>query len=80
MRIGYLPCRGCGSETNCADLVSGYCPSCARAHAAALASLQREYEGTLAAGDPAAAKGVGEIISSYENSEGLRLKDATHDL
>ena len=65
---GYLRCRSCGTETNCADLVSGFCPVCAKIHVAA-----------LAAGDPAASERVAALISEYEQSERVRLKDAVHD-
>ena len=76
---GYLRCRSCGAETNCADLVSGFCPVCAQIHVAALADLQRQYDAAMAAGDPAASERVAELIGEYEQSERVRLKDASHD-
>lgn len=76
---GYLRCRSCGAETNCADLVSGFCPVCAQIHVAALADLQRQYDAALAAGDPVASERVAALISDYEQSERVRLKDAVHD-
>ena len=76
---GYLRCRSCGAETNCADLVSGFCPVCAKIHVAALADLQRQYDAALAAGDSAASERVAALISEYEQSERVRLKDAVHD-
>ena len=79
MKIGYLPCRTCGNETNCADLVSGLCPSCAQKHVAYLADLQRQYDKALSAGDVAASGEVAAIISAYEKSERVRLNAARHD-
>lgn len=76
---GYLRCRSCGAETNCADLVSGFCPVCAQIHIAALSDLQRQYDAALAAGDAAATERVADLIGAYEQSERVRLKDASHD-
>ena len=76
MRIGYKACRGCGAETNVADLVSGFCPSCAKAHVNRLSGYQREYEAAVASGDAGASSRVAELISEYEQSERVRLRDA----
>lgn len=73
--IGYLPCRDCGAETNCADLVAGLCPTCARQRAARLADLQREYQQYVEDGHERASAYVAEIIRAYQQSEGVRLKD-----
>ena len=76
MKIGFKFCRGCGAETNCADLVSGYCPNCAKVHVARLSEYQRQYEAAVAAGDASASGKIAALISRYEQSERLRLKDA----
>lgn len=78
MKIGYKLCRGCGEETNCAELVSGYCPTCAKVHADNLSAYQRQYEAAIAGGDKTASARVGALISEYERSERLRLKDVRH--
>lgn len=73
--IGYLSCRSCGSIENCADLVSGLCPSCARERAAYLAALQQRYENALTAGDAGTSAEVADLIRDYQQSEGVRLKN-----
>ncbi len=72
--IGYRSCRDCGQEVNCADLVGGLCPECARSRTARLADLQRQYEAALEAGEPGASARVAEIIRDYQRSEGVRLQ------
>ena len=64
--IGYLHCRDCGQERNCADLVGGLCPTCARKRVARLADLQVRYQAAVDAGEPGASSRVAELI---------RLKD-----
>lgn len=73
--LGYKTCRSCGSLMNCADLVSGLCPRCARERAAYLADLQRDYQAAVDAGDPQASSRVADLILAYQASEGVRLKD-----
>lgn len=73
-RIGYRPCRTCGGEVNCADMISGLCPACAGVHAAELSRLQRQYEAAVAAGEEGAASKVAGLIHDYEISEQLHLK------
>ena len=73
--LGYKNCRSCGYLMNCADLISGLCPSCARERAAYLAYLQRDYQAAVEAGDPAASSRVADLILNYQISEGVRLKD-----
>lgn len=72
--IGYRRCRDCGQEVNCADLVGGLCPECARSRTARLAELQHQYEAALEAGEPGASARVAEIIRDYQRSEGVRLQ------
>ena len=73
--IGYRNCRSCGQEANCADLVGGLCPSCARVRAAWLADLQRDYQTAVDTGEDGASARVAELIRGYQVSEGVRLKD-----
>lgn len=73
--LGYKSCRSCGSLMNCADLVSGLCPACARERAARLSDLQRDYQAAVEAGDPAASSRVADLILAYQASEGVRLRD-----
>lgn len=73
--IGYKECRSCGSVVNCADLISGLCPACARERAARLSELQREYQAALEAGDPCASSRVAGLIRDYQAREGVRLRD-----
>ena len=73
--IGYLNCRDCGQEVNCADLVGGLCPVCARERIAYLADLQAQYQAAVDAGEPGASSRVAEIIREYQQSERVRLKD-----
>lgn len=73
--IGFLACRDCGKETNCADLVAGLCPECSRRRAARLSDLQISYQGYLEAGDAQGAARVADAIRAYQQSEGVRLKD-----
>ena len=73
--IGYLRCRSCGSIENCADLVSGLCPTCRRERAAHLAQLQSDYQDALLAGDPRASAEIAQLIRAYQQSEGVRLKN-----
>ena len=73
--IGYLSCRACGQEVNCADLVGGLCPICARERIARLADLQVQYQNAVDAGEPGASSRVAEIIRDYQRSERVRLKD-----
>lgn len=79
MRIGYKKCRGCHEETNCAELVSGYCPECSQAHVMFLSEYQRQYEAAVSAGEVGVASRVSELISGFEQSERLRLKDARRE-
>ena len=72
--IGYRSCRDCGQEHNCADLVGGLCPDCAKKRAAHLADLQRQYQGYVDAGHERASAYVAELIRSYQHSEGVRLQ------
>lgn len=74
--LGYKTCRSCGSLMNCADLVSGLCPRCARERAAYLADLQRQYQAAVDAGDPDASQEVANLIFEYQHVERVRLKDA----
>lgn len=78
--LGYKTCRSCGSMMNCADLVSGLCPSCARERAVYLSDLQRDYQAAVAAGDPSASSRVADLILAYQRSEGVRLKDVPGNL
>lgn len=73
--IGYLSCRDCGQERNCADLVGGLCPTCARERVARLADLQVQYQAAVDAGEPGASNRVAELIRDYQRSERVRLKD-----
>lgn len=73
--LGYKSCRSCCSLMNCADLVSGLCPACARERAARLSDLQRDYQAAVEAGDPAASSRVADLILAYQASEGVRLRD-----
>ena len=73
--IGYLHCRDCGQERNCADLVGGLCPTCARKRVARLADLQVRYQAAVDAGEPGASRRVAELIRDYQRSERVRLKD-----
>lgn len=73
--IGYLKCRECGEEYNCADIVGGLCPECARSRIAHLADLQRQYENALRAGEAGASERVAQLIREYQQSERVRLKD-----
>lgn len=73
--IGYRSCRACGQEVNCADLVGGLCPICARERVAYLADLQVQYQAAVDAGEPGASSRVAEIIRDYQRSERVRLKD-----
>lgn len=75
--LGYKSCRSCGSLMNCADLVSGLCPACARERAARLSDLQRDYQAAVEAGDPAASSRVADLILAYQTSEGVRLRDVS---
>lgn len=72
--IGYRSCRDCGHEVNCADLVGGLCPECARSRTARLAELQIQYQAAVDAGEPGASARVAEIIREYQQSEGVRLQ------
>lgn len=73
--IGYRSCRACGHEVNCADLVGGLCPVCARERVARLADLQVRYQAAVDAGELGASSRVAEIIRDYQRSERVRLKD-----
>lgn len=73
--IGYRSCRECGTEMNCADLVGGLCPVCARSRIVRLADLQVQYQDALEAGDSGASERVADLIRDYQKSEGVRLKD-----
>lgn len=73
--IGYLNCRSCGQEVNCADLVGGLCPTCARERAAWLADMQRQYQASVDAGEGEASARVADLIKAYQVSECVRLKD-----
>lgn len=73
--IGYRSCRACGHEVNCADLVGGLCPTCARERVAYLADLQVQYQAAVDAGEPGASSRVAELIRDYQRSERVRLKD-----
>ena len=72
---GYRSCRDCGQEVNCADLVGGLCPVCARERVAYLADLQVRYQAAVDAGEPGASSRVAELIRDYQRSEHVRLKD-----
>lgn len=73
--IGYLKCRDCGEEYNCADLVSKLCPKCARSRIERLADLQGQYEAALEAGETGASARVAQLIREYQQSERVRLKN-----
>ena len=73
--IGYRSCRACGHEVNCADLVGGLCPVCARERVAYLADLQVRYQAAVDAGETGASSRVAELIRDYQRSERVRLKD-----
>lgn len=73
--IGYLSCRACGHEVNCADLIGDLCPACARERVARLADLQVQYQAAVDAGEPGASSRVAELIRDYQRSERVRLKD-----
>lgn len=73
--IGYLSCRDCGQERNCADLIGGLCPTCARKRVARLADLQVQYQAAVDTGKPGASSRVAELIRDYQRSERVRLKD-----
>ena len=72
---GYRSCRDCGQEVNCADLVGGLCPVCARERIVYLADLQVRYQAAVDAGEPGASSRVAELIRDYQRSERVRLKD-----
>jgi hypothetical protein len=72
---GYRSCRDCGQEVNCADLVGGLCPVCARERIVYLADLQVRYQAAVDAGEPGASSRVAELIRDYQRSEHVRLKD-----
>lgn len=72
--VGYRSCRACGEEWNCADLVAGLCPACARVRAHRLADLQREYQAAVDAGEAGASARVADLIREYQRSEGVRLQ------
>ncbi len=74
MSMGYKACRSCGSLHNCADLISGLCPECARERARVLASYQREYQKAVDAGDFNASQEVSDLIRDYQQSEQVRLQ------
>lgn len=76
MSSGYKPCRGCGELTNCVELVSGFCPECAKAHVRYLSDLQRQYQAAVDAGDADASEKVASLIFEYQHVERVRLKDA----
>lgn len=71
--IGYLSCRDCGQERNCADLVGGLCSACARERVARLADLQVQYQAAVDAGEPGASSRVAELIRDYQRSERVRV-------
>ena len=73
--IGYRNCRSCGQEVNCADLVGGLCPGCARERAAWLADLQRDYQADVDSEEAGASARVADLIRGYQVSERVRLKD-----
>ena len=73
--IGYRNCRDCQQEFNCADLISGLCPTCAGKRAVRLVDLQHQYQAAVDAGEAGAISRVAEIIREYQLSEGVRLKD-----
>lgn len=73
--IGYRSCRACGQEVNCADLVGGLCPVCARERVAYLADLQVRYQAAVDAGEVGASSRMAELIRDYQRSERVRLKD-----
>ena len=73
-RIGYVICRSCGNEFNCADLVSGLCADCAQERIDTLAALQRQYQEAVDNGEPGASQEVADLIRSYQNSEKVRLQ------
>ena len=68
---GYIRCRSCFELFNCADLVSGLCPACAKIRADRLSELQRAYQ---AAGEPGASEQIADLIRTYQRSEGVRLQ------
>lgn len=71
--VGFRSCRDCGETVNCADLVGGLCPACARERVEHLAELQRQYEAAVDAGVAGASARVAEIIRDYQQSERVRL-------
>lgn len=73
-RIGYVICRSCGNEFNCADLVSGLCADCAQERIDTLAALQRQYQEAVDNCKPGASQEVAGLIRSYQNSEKVRLQ------
>jgi len=73
--IGYRSCRDCGQEVNCADIVGGLCPVCARKRVARLADLQVQYQAAVDAGEPGTSSRMAELIRDYQRSERVRLRD-----
>jgi hypothetical protein len=70
MGKGHLNCRSCGAQTDCADLVSGFCPHCAQEHIDALSSMCRAYAEYCKDGTKSAQL---EALVSYTRSEAERL-------
>lgn len=71
---GYIRCRSCFELFNCADLVSGLCPACAKIRADRLSELQRAYQAAVDAGEPGASEQIADLIWAYQRSEGVRLQ------
>lgn len=74
-RIGYVLCRSCGEEFNCADLRAGLCEKCARERIDMLADLQRQYQEAVDNGEQGASQEVADLIRAYQQSEKVRLQD-----
>lgn len=71
---GYIRCRSCFELFNCAGLVSGLCPACAKIRADRLSELQRAYQAAVDAGEPGASEQIADLIRAYQRSEGVRLQ------
>lgn len=73
--IGYAACRSCGLEVNVADLTGRLCPICAQSRVQYLSGLQRRHDAAAAAGNLEVARALSDMISDYEQREGVHLKD-----
>ena len=76
---GFRECRDCGEVFDCAVLVGGLCPECARMRAYYMVALQGGYEAALAAGDAKASRRIADLIGDYKQAEQIRLREAQEE-